>query len=365
MTDASVVSMLVRQDGTPDRGLMKRDRLRKAGLYGYIRNRWPDCSGVTESLYRIYNRIDDVPACPVCGRPREFGGWNRGYMPRCRICGRDMTDPLTLSLITQKPLGKYRPLDVRHDATDRSYIWVRPGGTDPYEFRAPETEFRKGYRSSADTVRRYLDNIGEEHTAGGGFDIWLPVRGIGLSFGKGTRLDGPGVRTVVLPEKLHDMPVFMSYYIDRLCGRGTEVRWEDCDIVRIPNQIILHGFMCLSDLNASPGDTGARFGIVTDGGAIIQVIEVWKRRIRIFEKTGVIIVNEDWAAVSDFVLNGCRAGGSGRILTEINPATDDPDRLLQAGWTVKGFVRRSVWKKQGEKSGFYRGFRPLLLEYVQ
>jgi hypothetical protein len=65
------------------------------------------------------------------------------------------------------------------------------------------------------------------------------------------------------------------------------------------------------------------------------------------------------------VLNGCKAGGSGRILAEINPATDDPGRLLQAGWTVKGHVRGSVWKKQGEKDGIYRGFRPLLLEYAQ
>ena len=43
-------------------------------IYKYLINRYDDSDSLKETLYRIYNRIEQHPICPVCGKPLIFKG---------------------------------------------------------------------------------------------------------------------------------------------------------------------------------------------------------------------------------------------------------------------------------------------------
>lgn len=61
----------------------KKHNLIVNGVYDYIKNRYDDSRTLIESLYRIKNHIDDIPVCPICGKPNKFISPAKGYSTYC------------------------------------------------------------------------------------------------------------------------------------------------------------------------------------------------------------------------------------------------------------------------------------------
>lgn len=49
----------------------------------YIVNRYTDSSDISENVYRIINKIDELPKCSVCNGPVKYISFTRGYASTC------------------------------------------------------------------------------------------------------------------------------------------------------------------------------------------------------------------------------------------------------------------------------------------
>lgn len=49
----------------------------------YIVNRYADSSDISENVYRIINKIDELPRCSVCNGPVKYISFTRGYSNTC------------------------------------------------------------------------------------------------------------------------------------------------------------------------------------------------------------------------------------------------------------------------------------------
>lgn len=54
-------------------------------IYEYLINRYNDSDSLKETLFRIYNGIEEHPKCPTCGKPvKMVKGHFQEYC--CRLC---------------------------------------------------------------------------------------------------------------------------------------------------------------------------------------------------------------------------------------------------------------------------------------
>lgn len=51
-------------------------------LYNYLVNRYKDSKSLRETLYRIYNNIETIPTCPICGKDCHFN-LSSGVFTKC------------------------------------------------------------------------------------------------------------------------------------------------------------------------------------------------------------------------------------------------------------------------------------------
>lgn len=92
-TDEDVINFFVNKNGKVKPTLADWNYLsiRQPNIYEYLKNRFEDLKedfnkhGVAEFVYRIQNKIETYPECPVCGKEiKEFGkGRERGYRWCC------------------------------------------------------------------------------------------------------------------------------------------------------------------------------------------------------------------------------------------------------------------------------------------
>lgn len=97
------------------RGLQNHiSNLKATGIYNYLITRFKDCSNYKEAIYRIKNKLETAPLCPVCGKPLKYSEALRGYRKYCcRKCESIVERQTRLDTI-RKHTGFDIELDPKH-----------------------------------------------------------------------------------------------------------------------------------------------------------------------------------------------------------------------------------------------------------
>ena len=85
--------------------------LKSKNVYNYLQNRFKDCS-VKEAIYRIKNDINDMPACPICGKKLAFRNIHIGYQTYCS----------NSCMLKQKTIDKYKEIGYDIEIQDKNII---------------------------------------------------------------------------------------------------------------------------------------------------------------------------------------------------------------------------------------------------
>lgn len=69
--------------GINSKRLQKISKDENCEEYKYLISRYTDSRTLKESVYRIKYHIDEIPKCPICGKPNNFIGGKHGYTKHC------------------------------------------------------------------------------------------------------------------------------------------------------------------------------------------------------------------------------------------------------------------------------------------
>ncbi len=103
INDDVIINLLFKKD-EPIYPRFEKDFLDSYHIYDYIANRFNDSGSITETIYRIKNRIYEKPKCKICERPLNFIKYSIGFGDNCSVeC-------------------KYKLLEQTHNNIDDQYI---------------------------------------------------------------------------------------------------------------------------------------------------------------------------------------------------------------------------------------------------
>lgn len=72
INDELVISLLSDSDGKIQGGKCVKSSLKRLEIYDYLMTRYPDSTSLSETLYRISNKIEIRPTCKCCGKPVKY-----------------------------------------------------------------------------------------------------------------------------------------------------------------------------------------------------------------------------------------------------------------------------------------------------
>ena len=86
VTDEDIISLLYSPEGKLYTAKCAEKCLKKLGIYEYLQNRYNDSDSLSETLYRIKNKIEIRPVCKTCGGHVKF---YKEFMTYCnRFCAQ-------------------------------------------------------------------------------------------------------------------------------------------------------------------------------------------------------------------------------------------------------------------------------------
>ena len=82
MTDQDIIKYFTSSNGRVMKSYI--DKLDKDNeIIKYLSNRYDDSDSLVESLYRIFNNIEDKGKCPICGKPIKLFSYKYGFLKTC------------------------------------------------------------------------------------------------------------------------------------------------------------------------------------------------------------------------------------------------------------------------------------------
>ena len=76
------------------------------GYYNYLINRFKDSESINETIYRIVNKLEKRPVCPICGKKLKYITFAYGFQKHCSVkC--EMQDPQTFEKAKLNSISKY------------------------------------------------------------------------------------------------------------------------------------------------------------------------------------------------------------------------------------------------------------------